>query len=148
MQNCYPFWKFDGLVSERRSLFWVREFAPFIIEKIPSFSRKWVRALIFALIGRGGGGGGLGAFYQSVYKAYVKISLLIPCVLCSFFMSSLLSNWRGFMDHIAWGHFTGTFIFVAITKDIITDRNQITTKHHRAPSQYKDRLIYVWRFPC
>ena len=20
--------------------------------------------------------------------------------------------------------------------------------HYRAPSQYKDRLIYVWRFPC
>ena len=36
----------------------------------------------------------------------------------------------------------------------ITESEQIsTTIHpegygHRAPSQYKDRLIYVWRFPC
>ena len=69
--------------------FWVREFAPFIIEKIPTFSLKWVRA--YALIGRGcrgwGGGGvcGCGALYQSVYKAYV-ISLSILRVLCLLFL--------------------------------------------------------------
>ena len=37
MQSCYPISKFDGLVYERRSLYWVREFAPLIIEKILLF---------------------------------------------------------------------------------------------------------------
>ena len=31
---------------------------------------------------------------------------------------------------------------------IIIDYDVIEFIPYRAPSQYKDRLIYVWRFPC
>ena len=83
--NCYPISKFDGLVSERRSLFWVREFAPCIIEKNTPFSRKWVRALIYALIGRG-------RFINPYAKHMLKYHFqFFACFVCSFFMSSLLS---------------------------------------------------------
>ena len=77
MQNCYPFSKFDGLVSERRSLFWVREFVPYIIEKILLFRENGYEHWYTLWEG---------AFYQSVYKAYAKISLSILCVLCLFFL--------------------------------------------------------------
>ena len=31
---------------------------------------------------------------------------------------------------------------------LIEELDVFTSKFLRAPSQYKDRLIYVWRFPC
>ena len=77
MQNCYPISKFDGLVSERRSLFWVREFALASLKKYSFFAKMGTS--IDIRFDREG------AFYQSVCKAYVEISLSILCVLCLFF---------------------------------------------------------------
>ena len=97
MQNCYPFSKFDGLVAERRSLFLSSRIRAFHHWKNTPFSRKWVRALIDALIGRG-------RFKNPYTKHMIRYHLhfqFFVCFVCPFFMSSLLSNWRGFMGHIA-----------------------------------------------
>ena len=80
-------------MSDIRSFLWVREFAPFIVEKIAHpLSAKWVLACIYALMGGG---------CQSVYKAYIKISFLILRVLCLFF----LCRRRNRIDEVSWAIF-------------------------------------------
>ena len=94
-------------------------------------------------------------------------TLLIIGFLCSFsripwYFEILWIHW-----HASWSRPTegscpldGIYTLVSVRFSghcrwimfVINQRNHTTDSHNaqtnRAPSQYKDRLIYVWRFPC
>ena len=86
MQNCYPIskfscvWKTIPFLSSRIRTFHHWENTP--------FSRKWVRALIYAWIERGR--------FVNPYTTHMLNChfQFFACFVCSFFMSSLSSNWR------------------------------------------------------
>ena len=63
-----------------------------------------------------------------------------------FFISTPLQFIRnGQIDNAAFALGNGS---VPMRKHAIPHANDDYYEVSRAPSQYKDRLIYVWRFPC
>ena len=85
----------------------------------------------------------LGRFTNPYTKHMLKYHFqFFVCFVCSFFMSSLLSKWWGFMGHIPYGHFTGTFIFVAIT--ILLGLNDFVFRNRHKTSQIVTKVCKRW----
>ena len=123
VHNCYPFSKFEGFVSERRSFLSSRIRAFRHWKNIP-FSPKWVRA--YALIGRVWGWGWWGEGWWWLW-CVLQIRIQSSCYITfnypyALFVLSLCRRWYR-IDEVSWAIFLrvtlpDTLIFVAITKDI------------------------------
>ena len=112
-----------------KTIRFLNEFAPFIIEKYPLFRENGYEPTLWS-------GGG---HFINPYTKHMSKLLSILCVLCLFFLYVVVVNeLTRFHGPYCLGHFTGTFMFVAITKD----RNQTTARHHRSQTLCKNLVVH------
>ena len=102
------------------------------LNNIPAFSRKCVGALIYALVGRG-------TFYQSVYKAYAKITFNY---LCALFVLTLCHRCYR-IDEVSWAILPrDTFLVLSFLWQSRTDQKQTTAKHQRSQTVCTNLVVH------
>ena len=83
-------------------------------------------------------------FMDESFCIWIKISL-------KFDATGPIDNKSALFQIMAW-HWTGNKPLpepvLAQSNDVALGVDELSVYNLRALSQYKDRLIYVWRFPC
>ena len=81
-----------------------------------------------------------------VYPHHAEIIWENMKCISAFSLISQLWDGAGNWDLYAWK--TRSNLSLSCIFSVMITDHLLTTQRTRAPSQYKDRLIYVWRFPC
>ena len=88
------------------------------------------------------------AFVWGIHRGPVNSPHKWPVTRKMFPFDDVIMNCAHVLRFEAFSCVLASFYVTHIFHGYLTDALNQSCENTRAPSQYKDRLIYVWRFPC